>query len=223
MLVQLYNEILYLSSKDTLPMLRDMTGDEWPDDTLAPWKVILFNVTAQLTFPGNWDPCGGTLIDKTTILTTASCFHNNGFLSDNYHNGTFIFAGDKMIRLIYPVQIVDIIYPIGPHNYQPEDRLHDIAIVKLSKRLEIKDNFHKGCLPDPKVFVTENNTKCGKRQERARKSKKGQEGTRRGMKRQERARSLKIHFIDSRDDSCVLKNTEARKGKKRQEEAYYGC
>ena len=81
-------------------------------------------------------------------------------------------------------------------------------------------------------------TRRGKKeQEEARRGKKGQEGSRRGKKgqegarkrqedtrkRQERARSLKIHFINARDDSCILKyrgktkQDEARRGKKGQE------
>ena len=58
-------------------------------------------------------------------------------------------------------------------------------------------------------------------QDEARRGKTRQERARRGKKRQERARSLEIHFINARDDSCVL-NTEARRGKKGQEEARKG-
>ena len=140
-----------------------MTGvQEWPDDTLAPWKIIIFNVTGQLSFPDYWNPCGGTLLDSTTILTTASCFHNNGFSSENYHNGTFIFAGDKRIRQLDFVQIVDIIYPIAPNGFERKSfgTLNNIAIVKLDKALALKSNSQLACLPDPNDYVPENNTKC---------------------------------------------------------------
>ena len=45
-----------------------------------------------------------------------------------------------------------------------------------------------------------------------------QDEARQGKKRQERARSLEIHFIDTRDDSCVLKY----RGKMRQDKAKSG-
>ena len=48
-----------------------------------------------------------------------------------------------------------------------------------------------------------------------------QEEARKGKKRQERARRLEIHFINARNDSCVL-NTKARQGKKGQKGARKG-
>ena len=90
--------------------------------------------------------CGGTLLDRTTILTAAHCFVQNNAIDidpDNYTITTGTVEGFPPKGRDIPKQI--ILYP----GYNTNERFKDdIAIIKLKRKVAFSRTVKPACLPD---------------------------------------------------------------------------
>ena len=101
--------------------------------------------------------CGGTLIQKSVILTAAHCFHDSNHVS---------WIDDKLYRIHLGgfkndgktgEQQFSIKKKILHHGYNKDDRDrntmfdNDIALVKLSRNAVISATVSPVCLPHPKT------------------------------------------------------------------------
>ena len=96
-----------------------------------PWQVSL------QTSVGGFHFCGGTILDKTTILSAAHCFQNR------IGTKSYVLAG-KVTKYSYDrIRIARVII----HPLKSKSRQHDIAIIKLSKPLPFGISIQPMCLP----------------------------------------------------------------------------
>ena len=103
-------------------------------NTPIPWQVSIQD-------HGGAQICGGTILDKTTIISAAHCFMNK----KKDYTKWYVLAG-KISRQSYDGSIRIARTIVHPEwNY---DRIvNDVAIVKLSKPLIFDKNIKPMCLP----------------------------------------------------------------------------
>ena len=115
-----------------------------------PWQVHLifhvfhdWNGTVISTFTG----CGGTILDRRTILTAAHCIEPNNTLIPFALGVGIVDRNDNMLITPKSVTIHEKYDDVLIHN--------DIAIIKLEVPLNFSENVGPACLPkksyDPKA------------------------------------------------------------------------
>jgi len=86
--------------------------------------------------------CGGTILDSTTILTAAHCYHGKDLTATNF----FIAAGATHVQDAGAQ--TSFVASITLHeNYNPNTINNDIAILKLKTPLTFNDKVKPACLP----------------------------------------------------------------------------
>ena len=120
----------------------------------VPWQISLLrrDSTNDPPFLHN---CGGTIIDRKTILTAAHCFMDEETrqLITDVNEFTLSFGivqkDNTNNELIKPKNIT------LHESYEYGQEPHDIAIIKLQEPLEYGENIGPACLPkklyDPKA------------------------------------------------------------------------
>ncbi|XP_044272372.1 serine protease 7-like isoform X2 [Tribolium madens] len=117
-----------------------------PDGPSDPWLALL---EYEKSGGEREFLCGGVLINKRYVLTTAQCVTQNAKLG-NVHLGDYKNTG---LELVIPVDGVTVHpdYKLNdPHQY------HDIALVRLKQKVNFKDaNVRPICVPmdSRKVFI----------------------------------------------------------------------
>ena len=125
----------------TSPGSKIVGGEYAP--TPIPWQVHV-----------RGPPCGGTILDETTILSAAHCFYPP-LPTSNY----YIEAGKKD-EASFDGQTISvkevIIHPMyNEEEGHPFD--NDVAILKLKSPLTFNENVQPACLPPNPSFRPENN------------------------------------------------------------------
>ncbi|XP_041355351.1 polyserase-2-like [Gigantopelta aegis] len=108
-----------------------------------PWQVSLQYNQQHL--------CGGTLIDDQWIVTASHCF------DDIFHvRGWTAVLGIHNRYSIYTSQIHDVTRIVRHADYTKADNGHDIAMVKLSKPVDITGTYVRpACLPWNEDFTND--------------------------------------------------------------------
>lgn len=163
----------------------------WPSAVL-----IIFNYRGEIQLPNEnndivtvklHSKCGGTLIDRTTVLTAGHCFINKiKFQYNNEEYGapvqpTKYYKTIESMYTIYsgiylesetnseldlnetsssdsPLVISKAAKLIRHEDYNDNTKINDIALIKLEKPVELKDEIQVACLPDTiqKKYPAEN-------------------------------------------------------------------
>merc|ERR1719219_3181406 len=87
--------------------------------------------------------CGGTILDATTILTAAHCYHGNDLTATNYFiaaGATNVQDGSAQFSFVESITLHE--------NYNPNNINNDVAILKLKTPLTFNDKVKRACLPD---------------------------------------------------------------------------
>ena len=117
-----------------------------------PWQIYLTNPTNKYT------RCGGTIIDRRTILTAAHCFYDsNGVLNTTaaiYALSVGIVERDHTDNS--PITLESITTHEG---FDLIESNHDIAILKLAKPLSFNEHVGPLCLPN-KSYDPKEGTEC---------------------------------------------------------------
>merc|ERR1711962_738923 len=100
-----------------------------------PWQVAVRQ--------GNWQFCGGSILDETTIMCAAHCFTKGQSMS-----GISIRAGVKD-KNDNSGQTIDIGYGVWNEEMPYVGNNNDFIILKLSSALTFNDNVGRICLPEP--------------------------------------------------------------------------
>jgi len=115
-----------------------MTGDRIVGGVAAaepiPWQVAVRN--------GNWQFCGGTILDETTVMCAAHCFDKGQSMS-----GYNIRAGVKN-KNDNSGQTIDISHGVWNEEMPYVGNNNDFIILKLASTLTFNDDVGAACLPD---------------------------------------------------------------------------
>ena len=113
-----------------------------------PWQVYIRNSTDDII-------CGGTIIDRRTVITAAECFDSQSELDKDIR----VVAGSLKVRKKKSgVKIRKVIYnDQKPFNLQTRD--NNIVLLRLRKRLKVNAKVKPVCLPptdfDPRPSTTD--------------------------------------------------------------------
>ena len=103
-----------------------------------PWQVSVRNCPA-----GKCHKCGGTILDKMTVMSAAHCFYK-----DQNMSGWYITAGvtDKHDTSGQTIEIAKGVWNV---DMPYVDNNNDFIILKLSSALTFGGNVEPACLPEP--------------------------------------------------------------------------
>ena len=91
--------------------------------------------------------CGGTILDKYTILTAAHC---------NINSNDYILAGALSLQKGFPLdpppQSIRVKNVVRHYNYKGYKSGYDYSILKLRKPLTYNIHIKPACLPKSKNF-----------------------------------------------------------------------
>ncbi|RNA18182.1 trypsin I-P1-like [Brachionus plicatilis] len=148
-------------------------ANSWPSMALILFKYTAVYEIAGVKFHSNpvMTYCGGTLIDRETVLTAAHCYNEkvkitvNGFrlnypvgpneVHSNVESAYTVFLGlhdlKEILNKTSPQLESGVIRGVKKFirhpNYNTENYLNDIAIIKLSGEVELGKNVRPACLP----------------------------------------------------------------------------
>jgi len=114
----------------------------------VPWQI---SIRADAT-TGHW--CGGTILDKNTILSAAHCFYDDstGLQPAPNTDLEFVVAGALKLNDNNGVQAIQVAkrveYKEGGNKYDHLTNNNDIIILKLKSPLTFNANVQPACLPD---------------------------------------------------------------------------
>ncbi|KAF2896948.1 hypothetical protein ILUMI_09228 [Ignelater luminosus] len=91
--------------------------------------------------------CGGSLINKRFVLTSARCCLSYEFKPIEVRLGEWNLTSDPDCSECDPVQVVKISKIIVHGNYSSLNRNNDIALLRLEEDVEFTDFIHPICLP----------------------------------------------------------------------------
>ncbi|RNA05532.1 suppressor of tumorigenicity 14 -like protein [Brachionus plicatilis] len=170
-----------LNEFSAIPLNIAVEPNSWPATA-----DILFRYTSEIQSPTGthlvfgFDNCGGTIINRKAILTSASCikrtfitFVDRKFLSFPVETNKYHETIESMYSIyvavvnqisfgvdIAPARYVKVEKIIKHENYDPETDDNDIAVIILEDRLELDDKVQISCLPskeeDPNIFPERN-------------------------------------------------------------------
>ena len=127
---------LPLEFKSKKPINRIAGGEDAPFP--IPWQVHVY--VNGVPF------CGGTILDETTILSSAQCFPS-GYPFRYIYNST-INAGITMEGSL-DGQRISVREVVSHPMFNSRTYDNDVAIVKLNSSLTFNENVQPACLPDP--------------------------------------------------------------------------
>ncbi|XP_028128002.1 chymotrypsin-like elastase family member 2A [Diabrotica virgifera virgifera] len=125
-----------------------------------PWIVAL-NIYARMPwYEITYHECGGVLVSKSWVLTSASCVKSNA----QWNTVTEIYAG--FVRQNDPSRQSFTISRIERHpgfnmNESRNPSFDDIALVKLDRDVELNENVKIIKLPEADADITKNFTSAG--------------------------------------------------------------
>merc|ERR1711976_183948 len=111
-----------------------IVGGEAATDPI-PWQVAIRQ--------GNWQFCGGSILDETTIMCAAHCFDKGQSMS-----GYNVRAGVKD-KNAHRGQTIDISHGVWNEEMPYVGNNNDFIILKLSSAMTFNDDVGAICLPDP--------------------------------------------------------------------------
>ncbi|XP_065576658.1 serine proteinase stubble-like isoform X2 [Artemia franciscana] len=108
--------------------------------TGVPWQVAII----KSSFLSRRISCGGALINRRWIITAAHCVHNTPSSSLRVRLGEYNIKSSGP----YPSEDFDIDRKEVHPNYKPEDFQNDIALVRLTRDVQYRENILPVCLPE---------------------------------------------------------------------------
>lgn len=109
-----------------------------------PWTVAIYRFFGEEE--ESYFKCMGTIIDETTILTSATCLLEDGFLlkADDLqvYISPFSLSAKKQKLKIFNVLELKI------HEYFAFQSEHNIAVMKVKRNIEFNDYVQPICLPE---------------------------------------------------------------------------
>ena len=91
---------------------------------------------------GNWQFCGGTILDETTIMCAAHCFEKDQSMSGYYIRAGVTNKNDNS------GQTIEIANGVWNADMPYQGNNNDFIILKLSSALTFNENVYPACLPD---------------------------------------------------------------------------
>ena len=155
-------------SSDRIVGGQNVVYNSWPSIVLLQFKYFYSGGSGN-TFSVS-TLCGGTLVNQDTVITAAHCFNNRLLLNDgsllsvtpnafhpNFESMYTVYLGlnDKS-DLSAAVSRSVKSFTVHP-NYDATNILNDIAIIKLSIKVDLNEKIQVSCLPEnsqiyPKYF-----------------------------------------------------------------------
>jgi len=116
-------------------------------------KPIPWQISIRSDSMSGYTYCGGTILDKNTILSAAHCFYDNGSLQPAANvDMEYIAAGALKRNDNTNVQVIQVAkrveYKEGGKKYDHNSNDNDIIILKLKTPLTFNENVQPACLPE---------------------------------------------------------------------------
>ena len=133
-----------------------IVGGEGAKSKDFPWMVSLvsdFDIDEKFNPTGHF--CGGSLIHPEWVLTAAHCFINSQKIFFGYFEGRCPVDEERISTKMYAIightrlteadrddiQIIDVIIPTNDPSYDCHSKENDLALVRLSKPVQLGENI----------------------------------------------------------------------------------